>query len=311
MSEPQGRGFWRSEAASGLFLISPTAIYAILLLAAPLATTLLYSVFTDGYLTIHPIFQLCNYWGECHSLAADGTEDPTPYLGAWSDPVVLSLMWRSLYVSIFVTAATVIFAYPVAYFVSFNVESSRKSLWLFLITIPFWTSYVIRVFMWNVMIGRTGVINSVLQGLGIIDEPLQMAFTIQAMVVTLAHAYAPFAILPIYVALEKIDRSLLEAGQDLGETRFSTFLRVTLPLSMSGVIAAVLIVFIPTIGDYITPNLIGGGKIPMIANMIEKQMLKADNRALGSAVAVSAMLVVGAVSLLFLFLNRRYLKGNK
>ena len=315
MSEPQGRGFWRSEAAAGLYLISPTALFAILLLAAPLATTLLYSVFTDGYLEIIPRFQLCNYIGECASLKLDAATGQyvqgETYLGAWSDPVVLTLMWRSLYVSILVTAATVIFAYPVAYFVSFNVEPSKKSLWLFLITIPFWTSYVIRVFMWNVMISRTGVVNSTLVGLGITDEPLQMAFTIQAMVVTLAHAYAPFAILPIYVALEKIDRSLLEAGQDLGETRFTTFLRVTLPLSMSGVIAAVLIVFIPTIGDYITPNLIGGGKIPMIANMIEKQMLKADNRALGSAVAVSAMLVVGAVSLLFLFLNRRYLKGNK
>jgi spermidine/putrescine transport system permease protein len=165
--------------------------------------------------------------------------------------------------------------------------------------------------MWNVMIGRTGVINSFLIGIGIIDDPLDMTFSIQAMVVTLAHAYAPFAILPIYVALEKIDRSLLEAGQDLGETRWTTFLRVTLPLSMTGVIAAVLIVFIPVIGDYVTPNLIGGGKIPMIANMIEKQMLKADNKALGSAVAVSAMLVVGAVSLLFLFLNRRYLKATR
>ncbi len=312
MSEPQLRTrFWGSEAASGLALISPTALYAILLLAAPLATTLIYSVFTDGYLTVIPHFQLCNYFGECHSQLQDGTMEPQAYLGAWSDPVVLSLMQRSLFVSVLVTATTVILAYPVAYFVSFNVEASRKSLWLFLITIPFWTSYVIRVFMWNVMISRTGVINSVLEGLHIITDPLQMSFTIQAMVVTLAHAYAPFAILPIYVALEKIDRSLLEAGQDLGETRFSTFLRVTLPLSMSGVIAAVLIVFIPVIGDYITPNLIGGGKIPMIANMIEKQMLKADNRPLGSAIAVSAMLVVGLVSVLFLFLNRRYLKGQK
>ncbi len=312
MSEPQPRTrFWGSEAASGLALISPTALYAILLLAAPLATTLIYSVFTDGYLTVIPHFQLCNYFGECHSQLQDGTMEPQAYLGAWSDPVVLSLMQRSLFVSVLVTATTVILAYPVAYFVSFNVDASRKSLWLFLITIPFWTSYVIRVFMWNVMISRTGVINSVLEGLHIITDPLQMSFTIQAMVVTLAHAYAPFAILPIYVALEKIDRSLLEAGQDLGETRFSTFLRVTLPLSMSGVIAAVLIVFIPVIGDYITPNLIGGGKIPMIANMIEKQMLKADNRPLGSAIAVSAMLVVGLVSVLFLFLNRRYLMGQK
>ena len=309
---PVGRSrFWGSEAANGLALISPTALYAILLLAAPLATTLLYSVLTDGYLTVIPHFQLCNYFGECHSQLANGTMAPDSYQGVWTDETALALMWRSLYVSTFVTAATVFLAYPVAYFVSFNVSASRKSMWLFLITIPFWTSYVIRVFMWNVMLGRTGVINSVLVGLGIISDPLQMTFTIQAMVLTLAHAYAPFAILPIYVALEKIDRSLLEAGQDLGETRFTTFLRVTLPLSMTGVIAAVLIVFIPTIGDYVTPNLIGGGKLPMIANIIEKQMLKADNKPLGSATAVTAMLIVALVSLVFLFLNRRYLRGQK
>ena len=287
------RRFWGSEAASGLALISPTAIYAILLLAAPLATTLLYSVFTDGYLTVEPIFTLKNY--------AD----------AWTNEVVQSVMARSIMVSMLVTATTVILAYPVAYFVSFNVAPDKKGLWLFLITIPFWTSYVIRVFMWNVMLGRTGVINSALIGSGVIDTPFDMTFSVQAMVVTLAHAYAPFAILPIYVALEKIDRSLLEAGQDLGETRFTTFLRVTLPLSMTGVVAAVLIVFIPVIGDYVTPNLVGGGKFPMIANIIEKLMLKADNKPLGSAIAVSAMLIVALVSLLFLFMNRRYLRARR
>jgi spermidine/putrescine transport system permease protein len=287
------RRFWGTEAASGLALISPTAIYAILLLAAPLATTLLYSVFTDGYLTIEPVLTLKNY--------AD----------AWGNPVVQSVMMRSVIVSMLVTAATVLLAYPVAYFVSFNVEPSRKGLWLFLITIPFWTSYVIRVFMWNVMLGRTGVINSALVGSGLIDTPLDLSFSVEAMVLTLAHAYAPFAILPIFVALEKIDRSFLEAGQDLGESRFVTFLRVTLPLSMTGVIAAVLIVFIPVIGDYVTPNLVGGGKFPMIANVIEKLMLKADNKPLGSAIAVSAMMIVGLVSLLFLFLNRRYLRATK
>jgi spermidine/putrescine transport system permease protein len=126
----------------------------------------------------------------------------------------------------------------------------------------------------------------------------------------LAHAYAPFAILPIFVVLEKIDRSLLEAGQDLGESKIVTFLRVTLPLSMPGVVAAVLIVFIPTIGDYVTPDLIGGGKLPMIANMMKVQMLDQNNRALGSAIAVSAMVVVAAVSVIFVLMNRRYLKGN-
>ena len=300
MSEP--RRFWGTEAASGLALISPTAIFAILLLAAPLATTLLYSVFTDGYLVVEPTLTVENY------------------TKAWSSPVMQSIMARSLMVSMLVTAANVVLAYPVAYFVSFNVAPDKKGLWLFLITIPFWTSYVIRVFMWNVMLGRTGVINSAVGlvdgsfltlGFDLFNEPFDLNYSVQAMVVTLAHAYAPFAILPIYVALEKIDRSLLEAGQDLGETQFTTFLRVTLPLSMTGVVAAVLIVFIPVIGDYVTPNLVGGGKYPMIANVIEKLMLKADNKPLGSAIAVSAMVIVGLISVLFLFLNRRYLRGPK
>ena len=184
-------------------------------------------------------------------------------------------------------------------------------MWLFLITIPFWTSYLIRVFQWKVILNYNGVINSILVGLGITDEPLQMLNSIGAIAITLAHAYAPFAILPIFVSLEKIDRSLLEAGRDLGENRLMTFWRVTLPLAMPGVIGAVMIVFIPTIGDYVTPELIGGGKLPMVANMIQKDMLKLDNKPLGSAVAVSAMLVVAAVALLFLFLNRRFLRGQK
>ncbi|MFV0300592.1 MAG: ABC transporter permease, partial [Paracoccus sp. (in: a-proteobacteria)] len=159
------------------------------------------------------------------------------------------------------------------------------------------------------ILGYNGVINSTLTGLGIIDQPLTfILYNVNSIVLTLAHAYAPFAILPIFVALEKIDRSLLEAGRDLGESRFMTFWRVTLPLAMPGVIAATLIVFIPTIGDYVTPTVIGGGKIPMIANMIQVNMLDLDNRPLGSALAVTAMLIVAVVSGIFLFLNRRFLK---
>ncbi|MBC7476550.1 MAG: ABC transporter permease [Pseudorhodobacter sp.] len=313
MADAKRGRFWGSEAANGLGLVSPTALYAILLLAAPLAFILIASVLTDGYLTIIPKFQLCNYFGECSSYKeVDGVLTATQkYRGAWTDPVLFSVMVRSLIVSILVTVTTVALAYPMAYFISFNVAPARKSIWLFLITIPFWTSYVIRVFMWNAILGFSGVLNSILMGAGLVSEPLNMTFSMQAMVITLAHSFAPFAILPIYVALEKIDRSLLEAGQDLGETRFATFLRVTLPLSMSGVVAAVLIVFIPTIGDYVTPKLVGGAKFPMIANAIEVLMLKGDNKPLGSAIAVSAMLIVGLISVLFLFLNRRYLKGPK
>ena len=286
------RRIGRSEAASGLALISPTAIYAILLLAAPLALIFIYSFLTDGYLEIIRTFTFANY------------------IEAWTNELYRVIMVRSLLVALTVTAVTVLLAFPVAYFVSFHVDPSRKSLWLFLITIPFWTSYLIRVFLWKVILGYNGVVNSGLLGLGIIAEPLQwINYNVGAVVVTLAHAYAPFAILPIFVALEKIDRSLLEAGQDLGESRFMTFLRVTLPLAMPGVIAAVLIVFIPTIGDFVTPQLVGGPEGRMVANLIQLQYLKLDNYPLGSAIAVSAMMIVTVVSLFFLYLNRRYLRG--
>ncbi len=287
--------FRRSGAANGLLLISPTALYALLMLAIPLGAILLYSFLTDGYLTIEWQPTLQNYW--------------QAWLSAEEGPLYRQVMLRSLLVSATVTLVTVLLAFPVAYYVSFHVRPERKSLWLFLITIPFWTSYLIRVFLWKVILGFNGVVNSSLMGLGIIDEPLTfILYNVNAVVITLAHAYAPFAILPIFVALEKIDRSLLEAGQDLGESRLMTFWRVTLPLAMPGVVAAVLIVFIPTIGDYVTPQLVGGPEGRMIANAIQLQYLRLDNYPLGSALAVSAMLIVTAVSLVFLFFTRRFLR---
>lgn len=284
----------RSETAQGLTLITPPLLYSVLVLAAPLFTILAYSFLKDGYLTVIREFTLENY------------------VQVWGDPIFRRIMLRSLGVAAMVTLVTVVLAFPVAYFLSFVVAPERKALWLFLITIPFWTSYLIRVFLWKVILGYNGVINSGLLSIGIIDEPLTfILYNVNSMVITLAHAYAPFAILPIFVALEKIDRPLLEAGRDLGENRLMTFWRVTLPLAMPGVVAASLIVFIPTIGDYVTPELIGGGKIPMVANMIQVQMLALDNRPLGAAMAVTAMLVVAVLSLAFVLLNRRFLKVQR
>ena len=283
--------FRRTEAASGLTLVSPPLIYALLMLAAPLGAIVVYSFLTDGELEILWQPTLANY------------------AEIFSDPLYRLVLLRSLMVSAIVTLVTVLLAFPVAYYVSFHVRPERKSLWLFLITIPFWTSYLIRVFLWKVILGFNGVVNSSLIGLGIIEEPLTfILYNVNAVVITLAHAYAPFAILPIFVALEKIDRSLLEAGQDLGESKLMTFWRVTLPLAMPGVVAAVLIVFIPTIGDYVTPQLVGGPEGRMIANLIQLQYLRLDNYPMGSALAVTAMLIVTAVSLVFLFLNRRFLR---
>ncbi|HRM74811.1 MAG TPA: ABC transporter permease subunit [Paracoccus sp. (in: a-proteobacteria)] len=276
----------RSQAAQGYSLIAPPFGYALLVLAAPLLTILAYSFFKDGYLTIIREFTLENY------------------IAVWGDPIFHKIMLRSLAVAALVTLATVALAFPVAYFLSFVVAPQHKGMWLFLITIPFWTSYLVRVFLWKVILGYNGVINSGLKSLGIIEQPLTfILYNVNSIVITLAHAYAPFAILPIFIALEKIDRSLLEAGRDLGESRAMTFWRVTLPLAMPGVVAASLIVFIPTIGDYVTPTLIGGGKIPMIANMIQAQMLDLDNRPMGSALAVTAMLIVAVLSLIFVALG--------
>ena len=240
----------RGEAAQGLILVSPTFLYALVLLAAPLALVVLLSFWTQNYLEIDRTFTLANY------------------REAWTDPLYRLLMLRSLAISGIVTALTVILAFPIAYFVAFHVKRNR-ALWLFLITIPFWTSYLLRVFLWKVILGYNGVLNSALIWLGLIEEPLTfILYDVNAVVLTLTHAWAPFAILPIYVALSRIDRSLLEAAEDLGDGPIRRFFRITLPLAMPGVLAAALIVFIPTVGDYVTPRLVGGSDGLTIANII-------------------------------------------
>ena len=276
----------------GLALISPALGYAVLMLAAPLLLVFLLSMWTQNYLDLDTTLTFANY------------------REAITDPLYRLLMIRSIIISGIVTVVTVILAYPVAYFVAFY-GGPRKSMWLLLITIPFWTSYLIRIFLWKVILGYNGVVNSSLLGLGLIEEPLTIIlYNANAVVITLAHAWAPFAILPIYVALSRIDTSLLEAARDLGDGPVRRFFRVTLPLSMAGVVAATLIVFIPTVGDYVTPRLLGGTNGLMIANMIQIQFGKANNAPLGSALAVSAMVIVASISIAYVLLNRRFLKSR-
>lgn len=278
----------RGEAAQGLLLVSPTFLYALVLLAAPLALVLLLSFWTQNYLEIDRIFTLANY------------------REAWTDPLYRLLMLRSLAISGIVTVLTVILAFPIAYFVAFHVKRNR-ALWLFLITIPFWTSYLLRVFLWKVILGYNGVLNSALIWLGLIEEPLTfILYDVNAVILTLTHAWAPFAILPIYVALSRIDRSLLEAAEDLGDGPVRRFFRITLPLAMPGVLAAALIVFIPTVGDYVTPRLVGGSDGLMIANIIQVQFGKANDAPLGAALSVSSMAIVAAISLMLLLVGRRF-----
>jgi spermidine/putrescine transport system permease protein len=186
-----------------------------------------------------------------------------------------------------------------AYFVAFRAGRT-KLIWLVALTIPFWTSYLLRVFAWKIILGYGGVVNSALLGLHLIDQPLGvLLYNPFAVVVTLAHAWAAFAILPIYVSLEKIDPSLLEAATDLGDGPLRRFLRITLPLSMPGVIGAAILIFVPTTGDYVTPSLVGGPEGSMIANVIAVQFDRIGNWPLGAALALVSMVAVGVAAGLF------------
>lgn len=272
--------FGRSDAAKGYALLSPTLIVMVLALAAPMILLAVYSFWTqDGYaLDMH--FTLDRY---AESIGRESYR---------------ALFYRSLEVSSIVTLVTVLLAYPMAYFVAFRAERSKFA-WLILLTIPFWTSYLLRVFAWKIILGYNGVINSGLMALGLIHQPLEfLLYNTTAVIVTMAHAWAAFAILPIYVSLEKIDRSLLEAAADLGDGPVRRFFRITLPLSMPGVIGAAVLIFVPTTGDYVSPAMVGGTEGMMIANVIAVQFIKIGNWPLGAALALASMAAVGVITIL-------------
>ncbi len=264
----------RSEPVRGYSLLSPTLVVMIFALALPIGGLVVFSFWTQIYLDYDKTFTLNNYF---------------TFFQKYIYPYLLA---KSMVISGAVTVATVVLAYPMAYFVAFKV-TRHKLLWLILITVPFWTSYLLRVFSWKIILGYNGVLNSGLKSLGLIEEPLMfLLYNPFAVVITLAHAWAAFAILPIYVSLEKIDRSLLEAATDLGDGPVMRFLRVTLPLSMPGVIASSLLVFIPTVGDYVTPKLVGGTTGIMIGNVIQSQFGKANNWPMGAALSVISMIAI-------------------
>jgi len=271
----RGRNF-----REGYALLAPTLAVMGLALAAPLLLMAITSLKSQSGISFSEGWTLSHY-GEVLGRAS-----------------YRSLFLRSVLISGAVTLVTVALAYPMAYFVAFHAR--RKFIWLVALTIPFWTSYLLRVFAWKIILGFNGVINSGLMRLHLIDQPLEfLLYNPFAVVVTLAHAWAAFAILPIYVSLEKIDRSLLEAASDLGDSRFRRFLRVTLPLSMPGVIGAAILIFVPTTGDFVTPQLVGGTKGTMIANIIEVQFNAVGNWPLGAALSLVSMAMVGVIAGLF------------
>jgi spermidine/putrescine transport system permease protein len=279
----------RHEPLRGYALLSPTIVWMLVALAIPLVILVTLSFWTQA----------------SNSLDFDRSFSLKNYIVFFEKPIYFKLLLKSVKISGAVTLATVLLAYPAAYFIAFKVKRN-KLVWLILITVPFWTSYLLRVFAWKVVLGFNGVINSGLMTLGIIEAPLEfILYNPTAVVITLAHAWAAFAILPIYVSLEKIDRSLLEAAADLGEGPGMSFLRVTLPLSMPGVIVSSLLVFIPTTGDYVTPNLVGGPTGIMIGNIVVSLFGNANNWPLG-ATAVMSMLFIAFLVCIFFWLTKMF-----
>ncbi len=251
-------------------LLTPATALLAFTLAAPLALLVGFSLLTQ------------------RGLAIDTNLTLNQYVTVFTRPAYAVVFVRSLAISFIATILAILLAWPVAWFIAFRARA--KFLWLLLVTIPFWTSYLLRIFAWKVILGYNGVINSALTTLHLISEPLRfLLYNPPAVVIALVHGYAAFAILPIYVALEKIDPSLLEAAADLGDGPLRRFLRVTLPLSLTGVISAFVLIFVPTAGDYVTPSLVGGPNGLMIANLIQVEFGRVDNWPLGAALAVAAM----------------------
>jgi len=279
--------YLRSDTLKGFTLLSPTLLVMGLTMCIPFGIMVVMSFWTQIGFEFDTAFSL------------------VIYVEAVERPVYRALLLRSLTISAICTVATVLLSYPMAYYVAFHVRK-HKMAWIILMTVPFFSSYLLRIFAWKVILGYNGVINSGLKGLGLIEQPLAfLLYSPTAVVITLAHAWAAFAILPIYISLEKIDRSLIEAATDLGDGPVKRFLGITLPLSMPGVIAASLMIFIPTVGDYVTPTLVGGPDGLMIANLIQAQFGLVNNWPMGAALALDMMLVVAVVSLLYIWLTRK------
>jgi len=210
-------------------------------------------------------------------------------------PLYLEIYWRSVWMAALTTVATALLAYPVAYTIALVASPRWRSALLLLVIIPFWTSFLIRTYAWMVILRTEGLVNNLLLALHLTHEPLRLLYTPFAVFMGLVYGELPYMILPLYAVLQKLDRSLLEAAADLGAGRFRSFWRVTLPLSVPGLVAGCVLVFIPSIGAFITPDLLGGAKSIMVGNLIQNQFAAVRDQPFGSAVAFALTFVVLAL----------------
>jgi len=214
------------------------------------------------------------------------------------DMVYVRIIMRSLVLASGSAFLCLLLAYPVAYFLALKIERGKNIL-LFLLTLPFWTNFLIQVFAWFFLLDRNGIINVMLQKLGLISEPLYLLNNQFSIFLVMVYCYLPFMIMPLYSILQKMDHALLEASMDLGATKWKTFKKITLPLSMAGIKTGLLLVFVPAFGEFVIPALVGGSKYMLVGSLISYYFLVARNTRLGSAFTVVSGLILFACVFLF------------
>lgn len=270
-------------------LLSPAVVWLVLFLVGPLLIAVVVSLATRGpYGKIIYELSLNNYRKAI-------------------DPLYLGAYWRTIWIATATTLLCAALSFPVAYYLALRAPERWKRVLLVLTVIPFWTSFLIRTYAWMLLLRSEGVINTALMHTGLIDEPLKLLYSDFAVLVGQVYGELPFMILPIYVALDRLDLGLLEAAQDLGANRLWTFLKVTLPLARPGLIAGTVLVFIPSLGAFITPDLLGGAKSMMVGNLIQNQFSQL-NQPFGSALS---LILTAAVLLLLWIALRAGLKSNE
>ncbi|WP_175690529.1 ABC transporter permease [Burkholderia anthina] len=259
----------RREDRTMLLLMVPALLTIVVLLVVPLAWLSWQSVYHDG------AFTLVNY--------------RRVFTGAYLDTFLLTFK-----LSFIVTAVTLLLGYPVAYFAA-SIPPRWSALVLGMVILPFWTSVLVRTYAWLVLLQRTGLINKALLGAGLIDRPLQLSYNQFGTVIAMVHILLPFMVLPLYSAMQKIPANLSQAGASLGGSPLHVFLRVFLPLSMSGVLAGVTLVFVLCLGFYITPELMGGGKSMMVSMIVSRNVEIYNSWGAASAVSVALLICVFTV----------------
>ncbi|MEO8356139.1 MAG: ABC transporter permease [Chloroflexota bacterium] len=280
--------FRRYEGLQLFGLLSPGMLWIILFFNLPLLIVLFISFVERGRagsIKLPPVYTIENYrqlFNACASEFAGPECNPLLYMGIFGHSVRIALI---------VTFWCIILGYPLSYFVSRQRPIWRDAL-MVLIIIPFWTNFLVRTYALKQVLATEGLVNSFLMGLHLVNQPLDLLFNEFAVVVGLIYGYLPFAILPMYASVEKFDHTLMEAAADLGASPFRAFLRIMLPMTLPGVFAALVLVFVPVVGAFITPDIMGGGKIEMIGTLINRQFGVSRNWPFGSAMSLILMLLV-------------------